>query len=268
MSGLGMPGGEKAAPIQIHFDMFYEEYRHRREGAGARTFFLVRYWFNDGISVREFTKGVPDEKWFQWSLYKVRGVSPSTPEKDENEISWEWDDKIHREPISRSRACLPNKKELRRADQTIDERQQELREVPEETPAARRLRSDLRFLKGVRAEYLLWFTRHGFEVPTEDPPDRDTLTGHSYARELYDYLDLEENAPSDPNYTTLSTLHEHVQGDRPVVFTLSYNGLNKALKKAGFYPTEDEALGQNNSEKLVELFGRIKEYVEDGTRPG
>ena len=248
--------------------MDYREYRSRIAGAGPKRFFLVKYWERSRMKIRELNKGPSAETPIEEFHYPVRDVDPTkhgTADAEGDEADWEWDDQVGRMPISRSRARPQNREEMIWADTLRDRRQQELREISDDTPAGVRVKSDIRFLKAVKAEFRLWFMQSDFEVPVDSNTDGPQLSGHKYARELYDYLELSSTSPDEIGYKYLTKVYEAVSEDRPAAFMVSYNGFHKALKKAELYPTQ--ASNRSNREKLMVLLRRIKDFVEEGERP-
>jgi hypothetical protein len=249
--------------------MDYREYRSRREGAGSRRFILVKYWEPNRMKVRELTKGPSSEKKIEESHYPVWDVDPAkhsrTEDAEANETDWERDGQMSRTPISRSRARPQNREEMIRANDFHDRRQQELRKIPDDTSAGVRVRSDIHFLKAVKAEFRLWFTRFGFELPDEITADQSEPTGCHYGRELYDYLDLRNTSPRQISYDNLKEIWKDINRDRPRGVNIGYNGFHKALKNADLYPSDPDS--GTNYGKLIELLKRIVDFVEDEERP-
>ncbi|MBB4089591.1 hypothetical protein [Salinibacter ruber] len=246
--------------------MDYRKYRSRREGAGPKRFILVKYWEPDRMKVRELAKGPSAEKPIEELHYPVQDVNPAkqhrTVDAEGDEAGWDWDDQIAQIPISRSRAHPQNKEEMLRADNLLDRRHRELEDIPDDTPGETETQSDIHFLRAVKVEFWLWFSRSDLEIPVDFGSDDPRLSGYEYAEELYDYLDLSSTPPDETGYKHLTDVYEAVSEDRPAAFIISYNGLNKALKKAKLYPT-DQGSNRSNHEKLTVLLKRITDYVEN-----
>lgn len=250
--------------------MDIEKYRYTRKGAGPKKFFLVDYWWPNGLRVRELRKGTSAADPIDSVAYRVRGADPAVSKigVEEDCLEWEWDDEIGEEPISRSRARLQNVEEAVRIDELLGEREHEKDQNPVDVDGRDQVESDLHFLRSVKSKFWIWFARNDFEFPTDAPSKPSESAGHTYAKAIYKSLGLRDKDPSETPYRYFTQLYEKVESDRPRVFEMvEVDSVRRALKTTGFYPSGEDVDEWTYEQKLEEMLAQINKYVGEGDQP-